>query len=47
MKTFRVHFTDSNQRLYEAENMAAILNYLLYLEDYSANDIWKIEEVEK
>ena len=44
--TFRFYFKDGNQKLIEAVNIFDALSYVLFEEDYSAEDIYKIEEVE-
>ena len=45
--TFRVYFRDGNQKLFEAENMYAVINHLYFELNYNASDIVKIEEVVK
>lgn len=44
-RTYRVYFSDGNQRLYEAENIVACMNYVVYVSEYLAGQILKIEEV--
>ena len=46
MRTYRVYFSDGNQRLYEAKNIVEVLNYVVYVSEYLAGQIVKIEEVE-
>lgn len=43
MRTFRIYYTDGNQRLLEAPNWGAVLRYLIETEDDDA--IADIEEV--
>lgn len=43
MKTFRIYFSDGNQKLFEAEDLIAIFDYLIRHED--TENIYKIEEV--
>lgn len=45
MKTFRVYFIDGNQKLFEAENIVAVINYVVYALGFSATEIIKVEEV--
>ena len=44
-KTFKVYFVDGNQKLLEAEDIVAALNYVVYVAGSFASDIYKIEEV--
>ncbi len=44
MKIFRVYFKDGNQKLFEAEALVDLFDYLIRHEE--ANNIYKIEEVE-
>ena len=43
--TYRVYFRDGNQKLFEAENMYVVINYICFDLNYNASDIIKIEEV--
>ena len=50
MRTFRVYFINGNQKLYDAENIYSLIDYLHSLIDdnlnaYIIEDIYKIEEV--
>lgn len=47
MKTFRVYFTDGNQKLFEALSIKTIVLEIVEITRgmYSAYDITKIEEV--
>lgn len=45
MKTFRVYFQDGNQRLFEADNIVSVINFVVYELDESAENIIKVEEV--
>ncbi len=45
MKMFRVYFNDGNQRLFEAENIAMVINFVVYELNESAEDIYKVEEI--
>ena len=45
-KTFRVYFTDGNQRLYEAENLYSLVAYIYFELNYSEGDVYKVEEVQ-
>ena len=49
MKTFRVYFTDGNQKLYEAPHIGAICREISYdiAGKYGIFDVYKIEEVNK
>lgn len=47
MHDFRVYFRDGNQKLFEAENMYAVLSYIYFVLHYNASDITKIEEVDR
>ena len=44
--TYRVSFKDGNKKLLGAQNIVEVINYLVYDKGYSAEDIWKVEEVE-
>ena len=45
--TFKFYFKDGNQKLFEAENMYDALSHVLFVEKrYTAEDIYKVEEVE-
>ena len=43
--TFKVSFDDSNERLFEAFNIVAVINYLTYDEQIHPDHIVKIEEL--
>ncbi len=45
-KTFRIYFKDGNRKLLEAENMYTVIGYLVFEQNYSPDDIYKIEEIE-
>ena len=45
MKTYRVYFSDGNQRLYEARDILEVVKYVAYTSEY-LSQIVKIEEVE-
>lgn len=49
MKTFRVYFKDGNQKLFEAENIVDLMDYivdtLIFTGHYEEDDIYKVEEV--
>lgn len=45
-KTFHIYFKDGNRKLLEAENIYDVIAYLVFDQDYSPDDIYKIEEVE-
>ena len=45
MKTFRVYFQDGNQRLFEADNIVSVINFVVYELDENAENIIKVEEV--
>lgn len=47
MRTFRVYFTDGNQKLFEAPSVKTIVLELVEITRgmYSAYDITKVEEV--
>ncbi len=45
--TYRVYFTDGNQRLLEADGMYALIAHLCFIENYNETDFYKIEEVEQ
>ena len=45
MKTFRVYFTDGNQKMFEAGYIIDVLNYVVYELKFNASDIIKVEEV--
>lgn len=49
MRTFRVHFYDGNQKLYEASDVGQIIRYIEFNPDveYKVGMITKIEEVKK
>ncbi len=49
MRTFRVHFYDGNQKLYEASDVEQIIRYIEFNPDieYKVGMITKIEEVKK
>ena len=44
-KTFRFYFDDGNQKLIEADNIYDALSYVLFVQNLSAESIYKIEEV--
>lgn len=44
MKTFRIYYADGNQKLFGADTMRELLQYLAEEEE---NEIWKIEEAEE
>lgn len=46
-KTFHIYFKDGNRKLLEAENMYTVIAYLVFEQNYSPDDIYKIEEVEQ
>ena len=45
MKTFRVYFQDGNRRLFEADNIVSVINFVVYELDENAENIIKVEEV--
>ena len=45
MKTFRVYFQDGNQKLFEADNIVSVINFVVYELDENAENIIKVEEV--
>lgn len=47
MKTYRVYFSDGNQRLYEAPHIGALVRHIAdnLTDVYGVTDIVKIEEV--
>ena len=45
MKTFRVYFTDGNQRMFKARYIINALNYVVYELKFNASDIIRVEEV--
>lgn len=42
---YRVFFRDGNEKLLGGENMYSVLSYLLFVQNFAAEDIVKIEEV--
>lgn len=44
---YRIYFRDSNQKLFEGENIVSVVNHVVYELNYLAEDIVKIEEVTK
>lgn len=42
---FRVYFRDGNEKLLGGDNMYSVLSYLLFIQNFDAADIVKIEEV--
>lgn len=47
MKTFRVYFQDGNQRLFEAENIVSVINFVVYELDENAENVVKVEEISR
>lgn len=48
MKTFRVYFSDGNQKLYEAKNILVVMQVISLSTmkgSYSVDDVTKVEEV--
>lgn len=46
-KTFKVYFNDGNQKLIEAPNIYVAVQYVCFELNFSAGDIYKIEEIEQ
>lgn len=46
-KTFRIYFKDGNQKLIEAPNIYIAVQYVCFELNFSAGDIYKIEEIEQ
>lgn len=46
MRTYRVYFSDGNQRLYEARNIVECINYVANVSEYLPAQIEKVEEVQ-
>ena len=46
-KTFRVFYVDGNQKLFEADNMLALVTYLFYDCHETGDSIYAIEEAEE
>lgn len=45
VKTFKVYTHDNNVMMFDGENMYDVLSYVLFVKDYDATDIRKIEEI--
>jgi hypothetical protein len=45
IKIFHIYFKDGNKKLLEAENMYTVIAYLVFDQNYSPDDIYKIEEL--
>lgn len=45
-KLFRVYFANGSEEVVSAVNMMCALNYVLYIQEHSADSIVRIEEEE-
>lgn len=45
MNTFRVYFSDGNQKIYDASDIMEVINYITCKKQYDASQITKIEQI--